>query len=106
MSNFNMRLHIEELTIFNLFKNASLNKYKTAGVDGVYPYILNKCSEELALVLNIIFKKSMNEITYPTAWRLANVTHLFKKGSRFESDNYRPVSLTSGPCKVLESFDR
>lgn len=40
------------------------------------------------------------------AWRSANVTPLFKKGSRLDRGNYRPVSLTSVPCKVLESVVR
>ena len=32
----------------------------------------------------------------------ANVTALFKKGSQLKPSNYRPVSLTSVPCKILE----
>ena len=31
---------------------------------------------------------------------------LFKKGSRNKSVNYRPVSLTSVICKLLETFIR
>ena len=36
------------------------------------------------------------------AWKDAKVTAIFKKGSRLKSSNYRPVSLTSIPCKILE----
>ena len=32
----------------------------------------------------------------------ANITPLFKKGLRNKSHNYRPVSLTSLICKLLE----
>ena len=32
----------------------------------------------------------------------ANIIPLFKKGSRSKSENYRPVSLTSVVCKLLE----
>ena len=35
----------------------------------------------------------------------ANVTPLFKKGSKHHVNNYRPVSLTS-ICKVVESVVR
>jgi retron-type reverse transcriptase len=42
----------------------------------------------------------------PREWKEANVTPLFKKGSRFERSNYRPVSLTSTICKILESIIR
>ena len=36
-------------------------------------------------------------------WRVANVTPIFKKGNRSLPCNYRPVSLTSVVCKVMES---
>ncbi len=35
---------------------------------------------------------------------MANVSPIFKKGSRFSAANYRPVSLTSVLCKVMEKF--
>ena len=35
-------------------------------------------------------------------WKEANIIPLFKKGSRNKSENYRPVSLTSVICKLLE----
>jgi hypothetical protein len=39
-------------------------------------------------------------------WKSANVTPIFKKGTRSEPGNYRPVSLTSVCCKLLESILR
>ena len=36
----------------------------------------------------------------------ANIIPLFKKGSRNKSVNYRPVSLTSVICKLLETIIR
>ena len=40
----------------------------------------------------------------PEEWRTANVVPIFKKGSKKEPGNYRPVSLTSVPCKIMESI--
>ena len=42
----------------------------------------------------------MGEI--PKEWSLANICLLFKKGDRPLACNYRPVSLTCVPCKLLE----
>ena len=35
-----------------------------------------------------------------------NVTPLYKKGDKTVATNYRPVSLTSVPCKILEGIIR
>ena len=40
----------------------------------------------------------------PEDWRKANVTPVFKKGKKEEPLNYRPVSLTSIPGKVMEQL--
>ena len=42
----------------------------------------------------------------PLEWKEANIIPLFKKGSRNKSVNYRPVSLTSVICKLLETIIR
>ena len=39
-------------------------------------------------------------------WKLAEVKALYKKGSKSNRGNYRPVSLTSVCCKLLQSFIR
>ena len=38
----------------------------------------------------------------PEDWKKANVIPIFKKGSKYSSSNYRPVSLTCISCKVME----
>ena len=49
---------------------------------------------------------SLQEGIVPLDWKEANIIPLFKKGSRNKSVNYRPVSLTSVICKVLETIIR
>ncbi|GAB0208061.1 mitochondrial enolase superfamily member 1 [Grus japonensis] len=40
----------------------------------------------------------------PEDWRKANVTLVFKKSKKEDPGNYRPVSLTSIPGKVMEQL--
>ena len=49
---------------------------------------------------------SLQEGIVPFEWKEANIIPLLKKGSRNKSVNYRPVSLTSVICKLLESIIR
>ena len=44
------------------------------------------------------------KVTTTRDWKDANVTALHKKGSKTDVGNYRPVSLTSVPCKILEGL--
>ena len=48
----------------------------------------------------------MYSSTVPKDGKDANVTPIFKKGAKSSPDNYRPVSLTSVPCKIMESIMR
>jgi len=34
--------------------------------------------------------------------KLARITPIFKKGSRFDEDNYRPISVLSNLSKIIE----
>ena len=48
----------------------------------------------------------MEEGLVPDDWRMANVTPIFKAGSKAKAGNYRPVSLTCIICKLMESIIR
>ena len=64
--------------------------------------LLKSCSSELAKPLYIIFKLSLLECCLPSQWKFSVVVPIFKKGSRYDPLNYRPVSLTSVSSKCLE----
>ena len=83
-----------------------LNKHKATGVDEISSYVLSECAEGFPIPLTILFNMSLNQAAVPSAWREANVTPIYKKGSRLDPSNYRPVSLTSVICRVLESIIR
>lgn len=85
-------------------KLKNLNVTKSPGPDNIHPRILHELREELAAPLTIIFNDSLDRLQVPTEWKMAHVSPIFKKGGRSEVGNYRPVSLTSVVCKVLESI--
>ena len=49
-----------------------------------------------------LFQQSVDTGEIPKEWSLANICPLYKKGDRSVACNYRPVSLTCVPCKLLE----
>ena len=63
-------------------------------------------SEAFAAPITLMFRKSIGTGTLPSAWKSARITPIFKKGSKTEPSNYRPVSLTSIVCKTLEKIVR
>ena len=77
---------------------------KSQGNDNIHPYIIQKCAKSLAIPISIIFQRSFDQSELPDSWLEANVTPLFKKGSRSEPANYRPISLTSVLCKIMEKM--
>jgi hypothetical protein len=87
-------------------KLLSLNPNKSAGPDQIPSKVLKEAGEELARPLTEIFNKSLEEQIVPEEWKKAQITPIYKKGDKREPGNYRPVSLTSTVCKVMESLVR
>ena len=83
-----------------------LNVNKSFGPDNIHPYVLQKIASAASIPLENIFRLSLTTGECPTDWRSANVTPIHKKGDRSDPSNYRPVSLTSQVCKVMESIVR
>ena len=52
----------------------------------------------------MIFSKSLTESKVRLEWKRANFVPVFKKGDKSLAGNYRPVSLTSLACKIIESI--
>ena len=68
----------------------------------IHPRVLRELADIIARPLSIIFEKSWRTGDVPEDWRKANVTPIYKKGSRENPGNSRPISLTSIPGKVME----
>ncbi|KFQ73585.1 hypothetical protein N337_02614, partial [Phoenicopterus ruber ruber] len=76
--------------------------YKSMVPDGIHPRILKGLADIITGPLSIIFQWSWEPGEVPVNWKLANVIPVFKKGEKEDLGNYRPVSLTSVPGKIME----
>ena len=80
----------------------NLKIHKAPGPDGITPRILKALAPVIAPILTSIFQKSYDTSQLPDDWLQANVVHVFKKGNSTDPGNYRPISLISTCCKLME----
>jgi Reverse transcriptase (RNA-dependent DNA polymerase)/Endonuclease-reverse transcriptase len=100
----------QELSGVNITVRAVKDKIKRLRVDGaagpdrIGPLLLKRLVEEIAWPLTRVMRASLREGSVPEDWRTANVAPIFKKGSKSDAGNYRPVSLTSVSSRLMESI--
>jgi hypothetical protein len=82
----------------------ALKEDTSMGPDGLSPIFLKNCASSLAIPFYLIFRTSVYSCTFPKQWKDANITPVFKSGSKHDAKNYRPISLLSVASKILERF--
>lgn len=91
---------ISEAGIVSLLEK--LGVHSASGPDGMSNFVLKHCAVSIAPFLTLIFQSSHRLGALPTDWKNANVNPIFKTGDKTKFSNYRPISLTSVCCKILE----
>ena len=79
---------------------------KSCGPDEIYPRMLRELADIIAGPFAFLLNMILDSGTMPKDWKLAFVTPIYKKESKNVAENYRPISLTSDLCKIMESFIR
>ena len=79
----------------------SLKKGKSAGVDNIPAKQVEAGGEEVITAFTTICNKIWQTGEWPTPWTQCLVITLPKKGNLQQCHNYRTISLTSHPSKVM-----
>ena len=74
----------------------------SASYGHISSWLLKECAKPLAPVIADFYQQSIDEARLPDDWKQQYVHPVFKKGSRSDPANYRPVALTCILCKTLE----
>ena len=82
-----------------LLKN--LKPHKAAGPDDIPLMLLKEAADEIAPAITLLFQASLDQGNTPSKW-CKTLVPIFKKGSKSDASNYRPISLTSVLCKLCE----
>lgn len=93
-------LTLDHNGIRKLLGNIKLGK--APGPDGIPNIVLKSCADIIASYLLIIFTKSLESGRLPDDWKFGNVVPIHKNGKKNSVENYRPISLTSECCKIME----
>ena len=93
-------INVKKEGVLKLLLNIKENK--ATGPDGIPGRILKLCAPEIVDAYVLLFQTSLDQGKVPNDWKDANIIPIFKKGNKTKAENYRPVSLTSITCKLLE----
>ena len=94
-------IEVTENGVINQLKE--LNVHKSTGPDGLSPYLLKTLAPVISSRLTLIFRQALKKGKNPLDWKIQFISPILKPGkNKLEPSSYRPISLTSICCKILE----
>jgi hypothetical protein len=83
---------VTEEEVVSLAKN--LKDKLTAGYDDIPKNLVKQCIQLIKVPLTHIYNVSLRSGVFPDEWKAAKVKPLYKKGDRYDIQNYRPITIT------------
>ena len=94
-----------ELTLEEVEEMLSkIDPTKSNSPECIHPRIIKECAVTLAPALHYIYQMSLKTGSVPPQWKKGTVTPLHKGGTRHSEKNYRPITITSILCRLLEKI--
>ena len=91
---------VDEETIVKILQN--MKESKAAGIDNINGRFLKDGAKIMAKPIAQLCNLSLTLSLFPSCCKIAKLKPLFKKGSKTDPQNYRPISLLPVVSKVIE----
>ena len=92
---------IDNIDTKRMIKNVKLSKSK--GHDGISSEVLKLIINEISSSITLIINQTLTTGIFPDKLKIAKVVPIFKKDSKKEFQNYRPISGLPVISKIFES---
>ena len=99
--NFNF-FSVSEEEVLKIIQN--LDSSKASGIDKISVRFIKDGAVVLAMPISQIFNLSIKTSSFPDDCKISKLKPLYKKGSKTDPKNYRPISLLPIVSKIIEKL--
>ena len=97
-------LHLKKVESSRVLKILNgVNARKATGIDKISNRILKIAAPVIYGSLTDIFNLSIASNVFPSDWKVAKISPVFKSGNKSEANNYRPISVLPTIARVLKN---
>ena len=93
---------VSEIEVFRLLSCLTISK--ATGLDQISAKVLKIAAPAITPSLTLIFNQSIRTGLFPSGWKVAKVTPIYKTGEKTCMTNYRPISVISIVAKIIEKL--
>jgi len=82
----------------------SLKNSSSVGFDDISLKLIKPNADMFSIILSPLINMSIRDGYFPSNLKIAKIIPIFKKGSKSNLSNYRPISILSNLSKIFEKF--